>query len=190
MSTQVYYHRLRRIYDYYLVQYHKALGKDVFDSSAKIIAENDVTMLNRIMADAKKAEPQSTWAKRIVSRNHHKVVFEPSIRTGAGHELRIAKTVFTAVKEHYGGVDFVEDISSKPISIHKLLTAQDEIGTDLMLVANTGELSAIANASQVFSTLPKSFRQIRLFADVEDKAKRKEIANFARTKWIAEGGNV
>src|SRR5207253_11460879 len=37
MNTQVYFHRIRRIYDYYLCQYFTEKGREVFDSPKKIL---------------------------------------------------------------------------------------------------------------------------------------------------------
>jgi len=193
MNTQVYYHRLRRVYDTYLVRYHEALGPTMFDSADKIISQNDSTMLSRIMTDATQdGRPECAWAKRIVNRDHHKLVFEPGIHVVGGHDLTVAQKVLSAVKAKYSDVDFFADIPTKPIRIHKLLMPTDEEsgGVDMMLVSASGDRRPIVRSSQVFSTLPKSFRQIRVFGNVESKSARREMWRFAADRWVAEGGTV
>jgi HD superfamily phosphohydrolase len=193
MNTQVYYHRLRRVYDAYLINYHQALGPTEFDTPEKIIAQNDMTMLARIMVDAKSDEkPGSRWAKRIAQRRHHKVVFEPGIHIVGGHDLTLVPKVLKDLQDTYDGTDFFVDAPKKPIRIHKLLMPNEEAdaGVDMMLVSAAGDRKPIVRASQIFSTIPKSFRQIRIFGDVDSKGKRKEMSQFAAAKWAAYGGTV
>lgn len=45
MNTQVYYHRLRRIYDIYLERYFRSLDKAEFESAEKILSWNDIKAL-------------------------------------------------------------------------------------------------------------------------------------------------
>jgi HD superfamily phosphohydrolase len=189
MSTQVYYHRLRQVYDKYLVKYHEALGPDEFSSPEKIIAQNDMTMLALIMADAAASDtPRSAWAKRIVNRDHHKVVFDPGIHVVAGHDLTCAPKVLKAVQDKYSDNDFFAVIPKKPVRIHKLLMPSEENGVDLMLVSGPGARRPVVRSSQIFSTLPNAFRPIRLFGNVESKATRKEMWQFAAAQWEKHGG--
>lgn len=195
MNTQVYYHRLRRIYDLYLIKYHEALGADAFDTTEKIIAENDMTMLAKIMAAAAGPSelPQTVWAKRIVTRQHHKVVFAPGIHVVGGHDLSVAAKVFEAVKAKYSDYEFLLDLPAKPVKTHKLLMPSEEPdsgGVDLLLVSATGENRPVARTSQILSRIPKTFRPINIFGNVEPKPLRKEIALFAAAQWSAAGGTV
>lgn len=191
MSTQVYYHRLRRVYDRYLVQYHEALGPDAFDSVAKIVAQNDMTMMARIMADARGDGPQTPWARRIIERRHHRLVFEPGMHVVGGHDLSAAHGVAAALREKFSDMDLLVDIPTKAITIHKLLLANDNegAGVDMMLVSDRHGRKPIARSSQVFSTLPRTFRPIRIFADVAAST-RDEMRTFAEMKWIQLGGTT
>jgi len=195
MSTQVYYHRLRRIYDQYLIRYHRSLGPDAFDTTQKIVDTNDMTMLSRIMQSATETAPSesSRLAKRIVSRDHHKVVFAPGIHVVGGHDLTAAAKVFDAVEARYDGVEFLLDVPKKPVRIHKLLMPNEEIGAggaDLMLVSSVGERRPIARSSQILSTIPKTFRPMIIFGNVESRSLRKEIWHYAAAQWHAAGGTV
>ena len=192
MNTQVYYHRLRRVYDTYLIRYHEALGDTEFDTAHKIIAQNDVTMLARIMNDAAKSGvPQAQWASRIIKRNHHKLVYEPGIQVVGGHDLSVALNLVKALQQKYSAVDFLADIPKKPIRIHKLLMPDEETGAvDLMLVSRAGTRKPVVRSSQIFSKIPKTFRQIRIFGDVDSKSTRQEMWQFAAAKWAELGGTV
>jgi hypothetical protein len=91
MNTQVYYHRLRRIYDLYLKEYFKAKGNAEFDTAEKVLRHNDMTMFSTIIQDADKiGESQQPWAKRIRDRQHHRLVYGLRIRRrcwcGSDHE--------------------------------------------------------------------------------------------------------
>src|SRR5204863_2252421 len=52
MNTQVYYHRVRRIYDHYLCQYFSEKGLHDFDSPEKFLAQTDIQALATIVQDA------------------------------------------------------------------------------------------------------------------------------------------
>jgi uncharacterized protein len=195
MNTQVYYHRLRRAYDTYLIRYHEALDPTTFDTAEKIVAQNDMTMLARIMADAATDDatnPCTVWAKRIVNRDHHKVIFEPGIHVVGGHDLAIVPVLMTELRMKFDTVDFLEDVPKKPITIHKLLMPNEEAGSgvDLMILSGWGDRKPAVRSSQIFSTIPKSFRQIRIFGNVESATDRREISSFASTRWAVHGGTT
>jgi len=195
MSTQVYYYRLRRIYDQYLIRYHQSLGPDAFDTTQKIIDANDMTMLSRIMQSASETIPSesSLWAKRIVNRDHHKVVFAPGIHVVGGHDLAAAAKVFDAVEAKYPDFEFLLDVPKKPVRVHKLLMPDEESGAggvDLMLVSSAGERRPIARSSQILSRIPKTFRPMFIFGNVESKGLRKEIWQYAAAQWNVAGGTV
>jgi HD superfamily phosphohydrolase len=95
MNTQVYYHRVRRIYDYYLLKYHEELAADEPFTETSILANNDVTLLNRIMMDA--ADPdlgaRCKWAKLIADRSHHRVIYDTSVNANADDIRRAKRTI-------------------------------------------------------------------------------------------------
>lgn len=195
MSTQVYYHRLRRIYDLYLIRYHQSLGPHAFDTVEKIVGANDITMLAQMMecVSAHADGEPASWARRIIQRDHHKEVFAPGIRVVGGHDLKVAAKVFDAVQARYDDVEFLLDAPKKPVRIHKLLMPSDETGAggvDLLLVSTTGERRPVATSSQILSTIPKTFRPIAIFGNVESRNLRKEIWQYAAAEWIAAGGTT
>jgi len=84
MNTQVYFHRIRRIYDYYLCQYFTEKGQSDFDSLEKLLALTDTRAMAAILSDAETGHgSQAKWAARIRDRRHHRVVHETGEDAGA-----------------------------------------------------------------------------------------------------------
>jgi HD superfamily phosphohydrolase len=181
MNTQVYYHRIRRIFDLYLKEYFRSFDASAFDSPEKILSWNDITALNRLLLDSKDSDCSGhKWANRIVCRQHHRHVF--SLQEGDGPSaVRVAKKVFETIKSEFPDVDFLADLPDEPVSIHKI-ARDDEREVKLIdfpLIEN-GRKTSLGERSQILKTLPLSFRVGYIFADVDDKAKRSEIMNRCR----------
>ena len=190
MSTQVYYHRLRRLYDLYLTRYHTALGADAFDTAKKVMAENDVTMLARIIRDAAGDSEAGKWARRIRDRNHHRVIHETGVDVDV-FGVKRAEQVYQDLQERFDGVEFLFD-APKPVTIHGLLRPGDPegaVGVELTLVDDGGGSRQVTQESQILRTIPRTFQAARIFADVDlaHDAKRREMEGFARERWLARG---
>ena len=191
MSTQVYYHRLRRLYDTYLTRYHQALGSDAFDTPTKVIEENDVTMLARIFRDASVDSEAGRWASRIRDRRHHRVVYETGVDVDA-FGVKQAGQVHQDLKERFDGIDFIFD-ALKPVTIHSLLRpgdTTDAVGDELTLVDDSGRSRPVTEESQILRNIPRKFQVARIFADVDPGTSetRGEIEDFARERWQATRG--
>lgn len=182
MNTQVYYHRLRRIYDHYLKEYFRSLDKGDFDSPDKILAWNDIRAMNGLfLAAADPSRRGHEWASRIIDRKHHRDVF--SLDEGDGPQaVKTARKVLDVVRGEYPKIDFIADLPDKPISIHKIARDDDR---DAKLIdfplLDRGRKTSLGEHSQILKTLPTTFRVGFIFADVEDKKKRDEIAALCRT---------
>ena len=182
MNTQVYYHRLRRIYDIYLKRYFRCLEASDFDSPEKLLEWNDIRAMNTLLEDAASpASPGHAWADRIVHRRHHRDVF--SLDEGEGpRAVKIAKKVVDTIRKEYSDIDFIEDLPDKPISIHKI-ARDDDRDTKLIdfPLLDRGRRTSLGERSQILKTLPTTFRVGFIFADVNDKTLRREIASRCRT---------
>ncbi len=181
MNTQVYYHRLRRIYDYYLKEYFRSLGKEEFDSPDKILAWNDVKAMNRLFNDAD--DPKSAghkWAKRIVHRQHHRDVF--ALDEGAGpQEVKVAWKVFKRICQEFQEVDFIADFPDEPIFIHKIARDDDRETKLIDFPLLDGEKrTSLGERSQILKSLPLTFRIGFIFADVDEREEREKIAKRCR----------
>jgi HD superfamily phosphohydrolase len=179
MNTQVYYHRLRRIYDYYLTEYMKLWGKAHYKTMHDILRFDDIKVLTEISKDAETENPRSAWARRIANRSHHKVVYE----TGDNADLILlkkAKRILGVLRAKFKSVDFYLDNNEK--SIHKLTVhgQQDEQRVqDFFLIEKDGTPRLITEQSAVLEKIPATFRSVRIYADASSK-KLEQIRQTAR----------
>lgn len=191
MNTQVYYHRLRRIYDYYLIEYHKSLGENFSDTPEKVIAQNDVTMMNRIMLDVDQADgTRKKLAVRIASREHHRAIHETGVNANAT-DMRRSKELCEALKQQYSDLEFIWDDANA--SIHKLLTRDDQDATgfaEMQLVSSGKQIGYVGFESQILSKIPKKFQCARIYCNVthSETDAKEDIKAFAANVWREKGG--
>jgi uncharacterized protein len=207
MNAQVYFHRIRRIYDHFLIEYHRSLDKSA-DGLPRddVLQLNDVTMMNRMYADASSPAEgwESAWkeeftgdeatdeavalrkrayfAKRILERNHPKVVFQTG-DFAKKRDLETAHTVAKALKEKYTDVYvYLDDMGKRTIPIHKFEVPDgddlDFQGAEFMVIDKFGQEKLVTADSKVLSRIPRGFRCLRLFADVANQAQKEEIEAF------------
>ena len=193
MNTQVYYHRIRRIYDYYLCQYFAEKGKAAFDTPNKILEQTDIQAMAMILQDAdKNVGGQAKWAARIRDRNHHRCVHETGEDANA-MDLKHSEHVFEMLKAEYPDVDFIFDVPKPAPTIHKLLLPEDaEAGTyvALPLIEPSGEISYLGRRSHILRRVPRRFQVARIFADIgRDKQDLiRTIRSFALDEYRKLGG--
>jgi uncharacterized protein len=191
MNTQVYYHRIRRIYDYYLCQYFTEKGADAFDSPDKILDQTDIQALAAITQDADKADvAQAKWAIRIRDRNHHRVVHETGEDANA-MDLKHSVTLLDMLKREFPKIEFIHDVAAQ--SIHKLLLPDDADSTGLValpLIEPGGEAGYLGARSHILRRVPRRFQVARIFADVgrdQDDLLR-QIRSFSLNEFRKLGG--
>jgi HD superfamily phosphohydrolase len=178
MNTQVYYHRLRRIYDLYLKEYFKARAAADFDTPEKVLRHNDMTMMAEILRDAdRRGEPFQRWAERIRDRRHHRLVYETDVDAGAMEILKVEK-VFGKIKGDFPDIDFLWDQAD--VSIHKLLLPEDREPrgyVQFSVIDKDGTADPLGQRSPVLRRIPRWFQVARLFADLgrEQKLLQREI---------------
>jgi hypothetical protein len=166
MNTQVYFHRIRRIYDHYLTEYMKSWGKQNYKTPNDILDYDDMDLLTFMKAEAKTQEPRSELARRIIDRDHHRMIFE----TGDSADvftMRKTKTAFQNLTEQFPDVDLIIDVGET--SIHKQIVPSDDkedSAWDPLYVADKDGASpkAIGAESRLLSVIPKRFRNVRVFA--------------------------
>jgi len=185
MFTQVYYHKIRRIYDIYLSRYLRAWYQDQYADLLCVLDYDDVTVMNEIIQDARgsdKVERQK-YARRIVERNHHRVVYESSDQADA-KEKRIAIEVEKKLREQHPEIDFILDLKAEG-KVHKFFVRGDEEYGDEFPIYNTvsGQYSRLSEESSIFENIPKTFHVIRIYADISKdhlKELRKETVEIER----------
>jgi HD superfamily phosphohydrolase len=182
MNTQVYYHRLRRIYDLYLERYFQTLDQGRFDTPEKVLALNDFRAMVELMEAANNPEaPGHIWASRIIHRRHHRDVFALDEKDGPT-VLRKAGIVLKTIRQEHPETEFLEDFPEKMVSIHKIARPSDEGDgrIDFPLI-DRGRRFSLGERSQLLERLPGGFRVGYVFADVsEDRILKGKIANRCR----------
>lgn len=169
MNTQVYYHRLRRIYDHYLTEYMKLWGADNYKTLDDVLRFDDIKVLNEITKDSKTKGPRAKWASRIENRTHHKVVYETGDNADL-IQLKKAKRILVAIKKRFRKVDFYLDDNAK--SIHKLTVhgqQEEQRVEDFFLIEKDGTPRLITDQSAVLEKIPATFRSVRIYADANTK---------------------
>jgi HD superfamily phosphohydrolase len=191
MNTQVYFHRLRRIYDYYLCQYFTEKGLDAFNSPKKILDQTDIQAMAMILHDADLGNgPQAKWAIRIRDRNHHRVVHETGEDAGA-MDMKHSGRLLEKLREKFSKVDFVFDLATA--SIHKLLLPEDPEATGLValpVIEPSGESHYLGARSHILRRMPKHFQVARVFADIgrDNEELLRKIRSFAHDEYRKLGG--
>jgi hypothetical protein len=192
MNTQVYLHRIRRIYDYYLCQYFTEKGREGFDSPKKILDQSDIQAMAAILHDAGTGiGEQAKWAIRIRDRNHHRVVHETGEDANA-MDLKYSGKLLEKLRAEFPNLDFVPDRASS--SIHKLLLPEDdteEAGlVALPLIESNGEVRYLGERSHILRRVPRRFQVARIFADVagDNEQLLRKIRTFALGEYRKLGG--
>ncbi len=169
MNTQVYLHKIRRIYDHYLEEYSKLWGPENYKSLDDIPRHDDMSVMMEIRRDAVLDGPRQMWAKRITERKHHRVVHETG--DNADHALlQRSKRILRQLQDRYGTVDFFLDDS--PVPIYKLSIPGEQEAPQvqhLYIRERNGKLTLLAHESAIISKIPKRVRTVRIFADVDEK---------------------
>lgn len=165
INLQVYYHRVRRIYDCYLARF-----LDAWISQAKEVSveefwhSDDLAVFEAIRHHAENKEsPAHQWARRLVDREHHRMVLERGDFADANDEIRAKKLVEEA-RKRYKGWDFILDKGTG--SVHKLFVPGDQEKVDdfFVLDTRTGHVESIGERSRIIEKIPKSFCVLRVFA--------------------------
>lgn len=191
MNTQVYYHRLRRIYDLYLCEYFEARGAGFLDTPEKILKHNDVTMMATILGDADGPETAwRPWAQRIRDRRHHREVFTTGEAADA-MDLRRAREVFRDLQQERTDLDFRWDLAD--VSIHKLLVPGDKDESNLVrfpLVGPGSSGSFVGEKSHILQRVPRAFQVARIFCDLsrDQKELQREVSGRAHELFRQKGG--
>ena len=182
MNAQVYFHRIRRIYDHLLVEYLMAVKATGGLPSEDVLELNDVLLMSLMFHDAREPSngDRGALARRIVERKHPKVVFE----TGDDADIRNvreAKELAEKLKNKYTGVYVVlDDMGGKPITIHTIYVDGDQSdeAIELAVYGKDGTVKQVGQESRILSRIPKTFRCIRIFADAETDEQRREMESF------------
>jgi HD superfamily phosphohydrolase len=171
MNTQVYFHRIRRIYDRYLTDYMSVWGKENYKTPEDILDFDDMDLLVIMKAEAKKDTASAPLAKRIIERRHHKMIYQTGDSADV-HDMKKAKSAFESLKAEFTDVDLIIDVGET--SIHKQIVPsddQDDAAWDPLYVAEKDGKAPrpIGKESRILNFIPKRFRNVRVFAASETR---------------------
>jgi len=165
MSTQVYYHKTRRIYDHYLRCY-MAKWKPIFENSImNVLSEDDISIWQAMRSDADENTELGDVARRILNRKNHSVLLDSSDSTDKIENRKIMK-VHSHMKNVYKDLDFWVDIYSG--KIHEFFSEGNDDGEELRVTKGLKEY-LLTDYSQILKGLPKKFNKIRIYVSVKDE---------------------
>jgi HD superfamily phosphohydrolase len=165
MNTQVYFHKVRRIYDYYLKKYVESLFPGGYKTFDEVLKFDDQKLLVQIGRDAE--DRNDPIAKRIVERRHHKVVFRTGDSADA-FELKKAKRVHAKLKETFKSPDPDFYFDNAEGTIHRLTVPGDHEESkveDFFIAEKSGQTKLLTDDSAILKKIPKEFRAVRIYAD-------------------------
>jgi HD superfamily phosphohydrolase len=180
MNTQVYLHRIRRIYDHYLTEYMKVWGAEHHKTFDDVLQHDDTSVFQDLRRDAASGETaRSGWARRIVERNHHRLVLDSGDYADE-QTLRRMRRILGQLQKEFADINFV--IDNAGYDIHKLTVPGDQEPQrveDLYIVEKDRKLKLLTADSGIIAKIPKRVRTVRIFADAKPET-LKEIESKAR----------
>ncbi|MGD0949036.1 MAG: HD domain-containing protein [Candidatus Binatia bacterium] len=186
MNTQVYYHRLRRIYDVMLERYLKAWGASNYEPEERALEHDDQSLLEQMRQDATADDSpeRKRWAQRILRRNHPKLIYETSDHADA-EDLDRVKEIEKRLSEDFPGSEIILDAKAKG-NVHKLfIRGEEEKVDDLFVVRGGKNQRRVTEQSKILEKVPKGFWVIRLYGyfggDEQCRRARERAGNLEKT---------
>jgi hypothetical protein len=140
-------------------------GKDHYKTVSDVLRFDDIKLLVEISKDAESKNSRTKWAKRIMDRKHHKVVYETGDNADV-IQLRKVKRIFRVLRQKFKSDDLHLDVNAK--SIHKLTVhgqQEESASADFFLIEKDGKGILITGESGILEKIPASFRTVRIYAD-------------------------
>ncbi len=171
MNLQVYFHPIRRIYDFYienfLTNWINHSGEIDVDHYKKM---DDFSVYEYIRKYAEEVNDEeiSPWAKRIHERDHHRLVFE-SVEHADYMDNKQVRKNYESLIEKNDEWDFYLDEKCQS-SVHKLyVPGSDADGRDIddLIVLdqkNDEQGKSIGLISKVLEKIPSKFKVYRIYA--------------------------
>ena len=178
MFTQVYYHKTRRIYDYYIRCYLKKWETAFAENLLNVLSEDDITIWQNLRSDACEDSECGSYARRILYRNNHSVLLSS---TDFADKIDIRKTLTVQEKmaSNYEDLDFWVDKGSG--KIHDFFSEGEEEGEELRITKGSKE-ALLTKYSRIIQKIPKKFQICRLYAAQKDGEGRLEKDRLDKLK--------
>lgn len=182
MNTQVYYHKVRRIYDVYLIKFMTSWGAEHYKSFADVLNYADLDLLVEMQKECKnRSTERGDLAFRITHRKHHRKIWETGDNADAW-KLRQAKSILGRLRDEFRNTNF--EIDDARASIHRVTyrgQQDDSKVEDFYIVDNYAKPRLITEESGILEKIPTDFRNVRIYADSEDPDELHRISSAAAT---------
>ena len=184
MFTQVYFHKVRRIYDIYLSKYMKSWSRNKFAANllnVSIYTDDDVH--RSMVSDFQNRQSRRNQvASQILRRKHHKLVFETSERADA-RDKRDIVTLYDELKDRFKKGDFELDTRAEG-TIHRFYVRGDEEeGDEFKVFTKYSSVPvSLTRESSIVESLPKRFAVYRVYANARPDTLAK-YRKFAEQNW-------
>lgn len=187
MFAQVYFHRTRRMYDYYLNEFlnESKMINISRDKLTDVLNYDDLDVWRKIEKFAKSGK--SIWAKRIYNRgNHHSLIYETDDHADPKEDYLVYRAT-ESLKKDFKDLDIFIDSCMAPI--HNFYTGQHgkkyKPENDLQVILKDGTPKSICEESSWLNNGPKEFRCIRVYAlsNKPEKEKRESRIEEAKKKF-------
>jgi uncharacterized protein len=183
MFAQVYFHKVRRIYDLYLVEYMQYWARGRFSKSLLDSVKYDDQDVQAVLRrDSETGSGRrNVLASRIRNRKHHRVVFETGDCAEAADKRDIG-TLKEELEKRFTNAEFVLDTEAKG-TIHKFHVAGDEdLGEEFKVLSRYGA-RPLTKESTVIAKLPRKFAVYRVYSE-GNQQQLQRIRDFANNKWL------
>jgi len=170
MFTQVYYHKTRRIYDYYLRAFMES-WKGKIHNFIDVIKYDDISLINDFRQSIyDNNSSYQKYAYRICKRRHHSTIYQTSEFTD-GIDRRKAEGIFKQMEKMYNDeYDLIIDHGEG--SIHKFLVeGEDADGEEFYVIRNNTEF-LLTKESHIIRKMPKKFHVVRIYIDYKDTTRK------------------
>jgi len=169
-----------------LERYLKAWGAENYETEVRVLDHDDQSLLMQMRQDAamNDSAERGVWARRILRRNHPKLVYETSDHADA-EDLERVKEIENRLSEEFPQAEIILDAKAKG-NVHTLFIRGEPDKVDDLFVVKAGKnLRRVTEQSKILEKIPKGFWVIRLygyFADDEEWRRARERARaFERT---------
>ena len=166
MFTQVYFHKTRCIYDLYLSEYMASWAKGKFSSVLDMIQYDDDKIIQSLQNDYEKEDNprQNELARRILERQHHKVVFHTSDHA-SGWDVRDTRKLYAKLESQFKGQIFILDPRSG--SVHTFYEPNDPKSGDEFMVYKRKSNSPFKNITSASKLINLCLTPLKSYASMQ-----------------------
>lgn len=182
MFAQVYFHKVRRIYDLYLIEYMRFWARGKFSKSLLDAVRYDDQDVHAVLRrDSQKGSGRrKDLASRILNRKHHRIVFETG-DSAAAADKRDISILKERLEKRFGNSEFVLDTDANG-TIHKFHVEGDEdLGEEFRVLSRYGA-RPLTKESTVIAKLPRKFAVYRVYSEGSQQ-ELKRHRDFANNTW-------